>query len=46
MAVFGGIGMMNGGGTNSRRSAEDGNASFLVHHPTCVSASFVHLALP
>jgi len=44
--LFSGIGARNGGGTSSRRSAEDGDASSLVQHPTCVSASFVHLARP
>ncbi len=38
-----GIGTTNGGGTSPRRSAEDGDTSYLGRPLTCIFALFVHV---
>jgi hypothetical protein len=40
------IWVVNGGGTDWCKFAEDGDTSYLAQPPTCVFASFVHVARP
>ena len=43
-SLVGGHGTAKDGGTNLHKFAEDGETSYLIHHPTWVFASSVHMA--
>jgi hypothetical protein len=46
VALYGRIGVVNGGGTDWCKFAEDGDTSYLAQPPTCGFASSVHVACP